>query len=92
VAFSVLPQLSRFDLITLIRSAFSLLYSLLDYDMLRLMIGLFGRLTVTAAYFICLQYASEIFPTVLRGRGVALCEVAGGVAILGSPAIVYLVG
>ena len=60
--------------------------------MLRLMIGLFGRLTVTAAYFICLQYASEIFPTVLRGRGVALCEVAGGLAILGSPAIVYLVG
>ena len=56
------------------------------------MIGLFGRLTVTAAYFICLQYASEIFPTVLRGRGVALCEVAGGLAILGSPAIVYLVG
>ena len=59
--------------------------------MLRLMIGLFGRLTVTAAYFVCLQYASEIFPTVLRGRGVALCEVAGGLAMLGSPAIVYLV-
>ena len=64
----------------------------IDYGVLRLVVGLCGRLTVTAAYFICLQYASEIFPTVLRGRGVGLCEVVGGVAILGSPAIVYLVG
>jgi hypothetical protein len=25
-----------------------------------------GRMTVTAAYYICLQYASEIFPTIVR--------------------------
>ena len=37
------------------------------------------------------QYASELMPTVLRGRGVALCEVFGGVAILLSPVIVHLV-
>ena len=40
---------------------------------------------------VCPQYASELMPTVLRGRGVALCEVFGGVAILLSPMIVHLV-
>ena len=39
-----------------------------------------------------LQYGSEIFPTVIRGQGVALCEIVGGVAIFVSPLVVYLVG
>ena len=30
---------------------------------------LIGRMTVTAAYFISLQYSSEIFPTVIRYDG-----------------------
>jgi len=55
-----------------------------------LTIALTGRMTVTAAYFICLQYGSEIFPTVIRGQGVAMCEILGGVAIFLSPSIVYL--
>ena len=38
------------------------------------------------------QYGSEIFPTVIRGQGVALCEIVGGVAIFVSPLVVYLVG
>ena len=46
---------------------------------------------VNAAYFICLQYGSEIFPTVIRGQGVALCEIVGGFAIFLSPTVVYLV-
>ena len=29
-------------------------------------------MTVNGAYFICLQYSSEIFPTVIRGQGVRL--------------------
>ena len=37
-----------------------------------LTIGLIGRMTVNGAYFICLQYSSEIFPTVIRGQGVGL--------------------
>jgi len=55
-----------------------------------LFVALTGRMTVTAAYFICLQYGSEIFPTVIRGQGVAMCEILGGVAIFISPSIVYL--
>ena len=35
-----------------------------------LTVGLIGRMTVNGAYFICLQYSSEIFPTVIRGQGV----------------------
>ena len=80
-----------------------------DHVIIRLVSGLLGRMTITAAYFVCLQvsaatcqhtrvpihvcpqYASELMPTVLRGRGVALCEVFGGVAILLSPMIVHLV-
>ena len=54
------------------------------------MSGLLGRLNITAAFFISLQFASEIFPTVIRGRGVALCEMAGGLAVLVSPGIVHL--
>jgi len=48
-------------------------------------------MTMTAAYYIALQFGPEIFPTVIRGQGVALAETLGGIAILLSPAIVYLV-
>ena len=37
-----------------------------------LTVGLIGRMTVNGAYFICLQYSSEIFPTVIRGQGVGV--------------------
>jgi len=55
-----------------------------------LTVGLIGRMTVNGAYFICLQYSSEIFPTVIRGQGIALCEIVGGIAIFLSPTVVYL--
>jgi len=45
---------------------------------------------VSGAYYICLQYGSEIFPTVIRGQGVALCEIVGGIAIFISPLVVFL--
>lgn len=61
-----------------------------DYQMTSLTIGLIGRMTVNGAYFTCLQYSSEIFPTVIRGQGVALCEIVGGIAIFLSPTIIYL--
>jgi len=61
-----------------------------DYQMTSLTIGLIGRMTVNGAYFTCLQYSSEIFPTVIRGQGVALCEIVGGIAIFLSPTVVYL--
>ena len=34
-------------------------------------VGLFGKMMVTGAYYICQQYSSEIFPTVVRGQGVS---------------------
>ncbi|XP_018021418.1 organic cation transporter-like protein isoform X2 [Hyalella azteca] len=57
-------------------------------------LGMLGRLTVTAAYYIiymALQYGPEVFPTVVRGQGVALAETLGGAAIFISPLVVYLV-
>ena len=62
-----------------------------DYHLTSLSVGLIGRMTVNGAYFICLQYGSEIFPTVIRGQGIALCEIVGGIAIFLSPTVVYLV-
>jgi len=61
-----------------------------DWYLTSLSVGLIGRMTVNGAYFICLQYGSEIFPTVIRGQGVALCEIVGGIAIFLSPTVVYL--
>lgn len=61
-----------------------------DYPWVSMTVALVGRLTVNAAYFICLQYGSEIFPTVIRGQGIAMCEIVGGIAIFLSPSVVYL--
>ncbi|XP_042872771.1 organic cation transporter protein-like [Penaeus japonicus] len=70
----------------------SLLYALVPSDMewLSLSLALLGRSTITGAYYITLQYGPEVFPTVVRGQGVALAETLGGVAIFLSPSIVYL--
>ena len=53
--------------------------------------ALFGRLCVCGAYYIALQYASELMPTIMRGTGVAICEIMGGIGLFVSPQIVYLV-
>jgi hypothetical protein len=53
--------------------------------------ALAGRTVASGAYYICLQYASEIFPTSLPGKGVASCEVIGGIGMFIGPWIVYLV-
>lgn len=58
--------------------------------LISLTMALVGRMTANGAFFICLQYSSEIFPTVIRGKGVALCEIVGGIAIFLSPTIIYL--
>ena len=42
-----------------------------DNGTLQLSVGLMGKMTVTGAYYICQQYSSEIFPTVVRGQGVS---------------------
>ena len=53
--------------------------------------AMFGRMFATGAYYICLQYASEIFPTSIRGSGLSACEIIGGIGLFMSPWIVYLV-
>ncbi|XP_063594263.1 solute carrier family 22 member 13-like [Penaeus indicus] len=70
----------------------SVLYALVPLDMewLSLTLALVGRSTITGAYYITLQYGPEVFPTVVRGQGVALAETLGGIAIFLSPSIVYL--
>lgn len=76
----------------LLTTVFGLGYELIcpHLSSLRLVSALLSRLNITATYYICLQFASEIFPTNIRGRGLALCEMAGGVAILASPGVVHL--
>ena len=41
-----------------------------DNATLQLSVGLMGKMAVTGAYYICQQYSSEVFPTVVRGQGV----------------------
>ena len=53
--------------------------------------AMLGRMFATGAYYICLQCASEVFPTVIRGKGVATCEIMGGIGLFVCPMIVYLV-
>ncbi|XP_040576645.1 organic cation transporter-like protein isoform X2 [Lepeophtheirus salmonis] len=59
-------------------------------QLLKLCIALAGRIFITGAYFISLLYASEIFPTEIRGKGMAICEFIGGFGIIFSPSIIYL--
>ena len=42
-------------------------------------IALLGRMFATGAYYISLQFASEVLPTVIRGAGIAACEIFGGI-------------
>ena len=74
--------------------AASLFYAFVPSDMesLRMSSAMFGRMFATGAYYICLQYASEIFPTSIRGSGLSACEIIGGIGLFMSPWIVYLVG
>jgi len=72
--------------------AASLFYAFVPPDMesLRMSSAMFGRMFATGAYYICLQYASEIFPTSIRGSGLSACEIIGGIGLFMSPWIVYL--
>lgn len=61
-----------------------------DLTHLALTFALLGRMFATGAYYICLQYSSEIFPTTIRGSGMSACEIVGGIGLFISPWIVYL--
>ncbi|MPC79627.1 Solute carrier family 22 member 13 [Portunus trituberculatus] len=55
------------------------------------MLAIIGRFCVNITYNIGLQYAAELLPTVVRAQGVAGVHIAGYVAALLSPVIVYMV-
>jgi len=61
-----------------------------DLTHVALTLALLGRMFATGAYYICLQYSSEIFPTSIRGSGMSACEIVGGIGLFISPWIVYL--
>ena len=67
------------------------MFLILAMESLRMSSAMFGRMFATGAYYICLQYASEIFPTSIRGSGLSACEIIGGIGLFMSPWIVYLV-
>lgn len=94
VPFIIAKLGRRWTLFALFLAAgsFSLVHGFLPatFPLVTLTVALLSRMTVTGTFFICLQYASEIFPTVIRGKGVALCEIVGGIAIFLSPTIIYL--
>ena len=63
-----------------------------EMEYVRMSSAMFGRMFAASAYYICLQYASEIFPASIRASGLSLCEIIGGIGLFISPWIVYLVG
>ncbi|KAH8009242.1 hypothetical protein HPB51_013896 [Rhipicephalus microplus] len=55
-----------------------------------LVLSLLMRVCLTAEYDTIMQYSAEVYPTVLRGRGLALLRFAGTLSLYVSPPIVYL--
>ncbi|XP_013787158.1 carcinine transporter-like [Limulus polyphemus] len=53
-------------------------------------LALVMRVTITTEYNIIMQYSAEIYPTSLRGRGLAVLRVMGTLGLYLSPTIVYL--
>ncbi len=51
-----------------------------------------ARVFAAGAYYVCLQFASEIFPTEIRGKGSSAFEICGGLGLFIQPEINYLVG
>ena len=56
-----------------------------------LIVTLVMRMSLATEFNILMQYSTEVFPTVLRGRALALLRVVGTFGLYVSPSIVYLV-
>ena len=50
-----------------------------------------SRVCAAGSYYACLQFASELFPTEIRGKGSSAFEISGGVGLFIQPQINYLV-
>lgn len=49
-----------------------------------------SRVCAAGAYYACLQFASELFPTEIRGKGSSAFEISGGLGLFIQPQINYL--
>jgi MFS family permease len=56
-----------------------------------LILAIIGRVAAAGAYYSCVQFASEIFPTEIRGKGSSAFEIFGGIGLFIQPKINYLV-
>ena len=54
-------------------------------------LAIISRVMAAASYYACLQFASEIFPTEIRGKGSSAFEITGGLGLFIQPQINYLV-
>ena len=50
-----------------------------------------SRVCAAGSYYACLQFASELFPTEIRGKGSSAFEISGGIGLFMQPQINYLV-
>ena len=50
-----------------------------------------SRVCAAGSYYACLQFASELFPTEIRGKGSSAFEISGGIGLFIQPQINYLV-
>jgi len=44
-----------------------------------------SRVCAAGSYYACLQFASEIFPTEIRGKGSSAFEISGGIGLFIQP-------
>ena len=60
-------------------------------EWLSLTLALVGKLCVTASWAIAICFTAELYPTVIRGVGLATCTMAGQIGNVLSPIIGWLV-
>ena len=67
---------------------FSSYIDLIEYNII---FAVLSRVCAAGSYYACLQFASEIFPTEIRGKGSSAFEISGGIGLFIQPQINYLV-
>ena len=62
-----------------------------DQSQYAIIFAVLSRVCAAGSYYACLQFASEIFPTEIRGKGSSAFEISGGIGLFIQPQINYLV-
>jgi len=71
---------------------FSCMYAFWPKDLMEynIIFAVLSRVCAAGSYYACLQFASEIFPTEIRGKGSSAFEISGGIGLFIQPQINYL--